>query len=325
MVSTPKQPSPTETAAAQSGMNRDTAVSQQLLNMVSQENPWGSVAYNQTGTTSYVDSQGKTVTLPTFTQKTTFSPEQQAIFDSSQEAQGNLAGIARDQSARVSETLANPFTFDNQAAADWAYDLGQSRIAPQQQQDMARLEAQLINRGLRPGSAGWNSELERLGRTQTDQNNQLALQGRSQAFSEALATRNQPLNELAALLTGSQVSNPAAMSSPTPQTGVAGVDYAGLVQQNYQNQLNASQSAMGGLFGLAGSLGSAAIMSDIRLKTDISRVGTLDNGLPVYSYRYKAGGPVQIGLMAQDVESVNPDAVVEIEGFKAVDYGRAVH
>jgi hypothetical protein len=314
-----------QTAQAQSGMNRDTAVSQQLLNMVNQNNPWGSVAYNQTGTTQYTDSSGKVVTLPSFSQTTTFSPEQQAIFDKSQAAQTNLAGIAQDQSARVADTLSDPFTFDNQAAADWAYDLGQSRIAPQQQQDMARLEAQLINRGLRPGSSGWNSELERIGRTQTDQNNQLALTGRSQAFSEALATRNQPINELTALLSGSQVSNPASMSSATPQTGVAGVDYSGLVRDNYQNKLAASQSAMGGLFGLAGSLGSAAIMSDMRVKQDISRVGTLDNGLPVYSYRYKWGGPIHIGLMAQDVEQVNPDAVVGgVGGYKAVDYGRAV-
>ncbi len=329
MVSGPKAPDPMQTAQAQSGMNRDTAISQQQLNMVNQTNPWGSVNYDQSGSTSYVDSSGKTITLPSFTQTTTFSPEQQAIFDKSQAAQSNLAGIAQDQSGIVADTLSNPFAFDNQAAADWAYDLGQSRIAPQQQQAQSQLEAQLINRGLRPGSAGWNSELERLGRTQTDQNNQLALTGRSQAFGEALATRNQPLNELTALLSGSQVSNPAAQSGATPQTSVAGVDYSGLVQQNYQNQLQGQNSMLGGLFGLAGSLGGAAIkggvFSDIRVKTDISRVGTLDNGLPVYAYRYVWGGPMQIGVMAQDVEGVHPEAVIEGHGgIKAVDYGLAV-
>lgn len=252
MVSGPKAPDPMQTAQAQSGMNRDTAISQQQLNMVNQTNPWGSVNYDQSGTTSYVDSSGKTVTLPSFTQTTTFSPEQQAIFDKSQAAQSNLAGIAQNQSGIVSDTLSNPFAFDNQAAADWAYDLGQSRIAPQQQQAQSQLEAQLINRGLRPGSAGWNSELERLGRTQTDQNNQLALTGRSQAFGEALATRNQPLNELTALLSGSQVSNPAAQSGATPQTSVAGVDYSGLVQNDYNQRMSAHNAMLGGLFGLAG-------------------------------------------------------------------------
>src|SRR3546814_9661090 len=63
------------------------------------------------------------------------------------------------------------------------------------------------------------------------------------------------------------------MSGPSPQTQVGGVDYAGLVNQNYQNQMNAYGAKMGGLFGLAGSLGGAAIMSDRRLKAEIKRVG----------------------------------------------------
>src|SRR3546814_7562959 len=82
------------------------------------------------------------------------------------------------------------------------------------------------------------------------------------------STRNQPINEITALLSGSQVSNPASMSGPSPQTQVGGVDYAGLVNQNYQNQMNAYGAKMGGLFGLAGSLGGAAIMSDRRLRSE---------------------------------------------------------
>lgn len=94
----------------------------------------------------------------------------------------------------------------------------------------------------------------------------------------------------------------------------------------------ASANSQNGLFGALGQLGGAAItaggwgglLSDIRAKTDISRVGTLDNGLPVYLYRYKHGGPMHIGLMAQDVEKVNPSAVVEIGGIKHVHYSEAV-
>lgn len=78
-----------------------------------------------------------------------------------------------------------------------------------------------------------------------------------------------------------------------------------------------------GLFdylGMATSLGGAAMMSDARMKTDIRRVGETDGGLPVYTFRYKAGGPVQMGVMAQDVEKVKPDAVIEIDGVKHVKY-----
>ena len=65
--------------------------------------------------------------------------------------------------------------------------------------------------------------------------------------------------------------------------------------------------------------------SDRRIKTDIKRVGTLDNGLPVYLFRYK-GHPdeIHMGLMAQDVEEVCPEAVhSNIHGIKAVDYNLA--
>lgn len=66
------------------------------------------------------------------------------------------------------------------------------------------------------------------------------------------------------------------------------------------------------------------IFSDRRLKEDIRPVGKLDNGLTVYSYRYKVGGPVMIGLMADEVEKVAPDAVGESLGFKTVRYDMAV-
>ena len=326
----PKAPDPYKTAQAQGQMNQNTAVTQQLLNMVDQVNPYGSVNYTQNGNNTFVGADGKTYTVPKFTQSTSFTPEGQAIFDQTLSAQNSLAQTAANQSAAVKETLSKPFEFTNQDAADWAYDLGSSRILPQQQRNEAALRSQLVNSGLRPGTQAWNSEMERLTNASTDQLNQLALTGRQQAFNENITTRNQPLNELNALLGQSQLANPGQASSATPQTSVAGVDYSGLVQQNYQNQLQASQAGLGGLFGLAGTLGGAAIkagvFSDERLKTDIEHVGYLNNGLPVYCYRYKAGGPMHIGVMAQDVEKVNPDAVMEHEsGFLMVDYRKAAH
>lgn len=328
--STPKAPDPYETAQAQSQFNTNTAISQQLLNMVNQTNPYGSVTYNQTGTQSFVGADGKTYTLPSFTQSTSFTPEGQAIFDQTLAAQNNLATTAANQSAAVQDALSTPFEFNNQDAADWAYDLASSRILPQQQQATSALKTQLVNSGLRPGTEAYAREMTRLTQNQGDQLNQLALQGRGQAFNEALTTRNQPLNELSALLSGSQLQNPGTASSATPQTSVGGVDYSGLVQSNYQAQLQNQGGALGGLFGLAGTLGTAAMqygpaLSDIRAKEDIERVGVLDNGLPVYRFRYKSGGPMQIGLMAQDVEAVNPGAVIEKDGFKHVDYSKAVH
>jgi hypothetical protein len=81
-----------------------------------------------------------------------------------------------------------------------------------------------------------------------------------------------------------------------------------------------------GLMSSAGSAGkgvaSLAALSDRRHKTNITRLGTLDNGLPLYSFEY-VGDPqkrMNVGLMAQDVELVKPEAVQEFNGIKVVNY-----
>lgn len=321
MVSSPKAPDPVATANAQSGMNVDTALAQNAVNMTNQVGPWGSTTYSPTGSTSFTNSQGQQVNIPQYTQTTTYNPAQQAIFDKTTQAQDNLAGLAQDQSAAMAEYLKKPFEFNNQDAADWSYDLASSRILPQQQQQQEALRTQLINSGLRPGTEAYDREMTRMGQNNSDQLNQLALQGRSQAFGEAVQTRNQPINELSALLSSSQVAGPNGGMSAAPQASVGGVDYTGLVSQQYQTQAANAGGMLGGLFGLAGA--GITKYSDARVKVGIKRVGTLDNGLPVYSYRYAWGGPVEIGLVAQDVEQFRPEAVSEVDGVKAVDYLRA--
>lgn len=325
-MKTPKAPDPYQTAAAQGGMNRDTAITQMQLNSGTQINPWGTVSTTQTGQNSFVDSQGKTVYTPAFTQTTTLSPEQQAIFKQSQAAEGNLAGIANEQSAFLKDYLNKPFEFNNQDAEKWAFDLASPRIRQSQMQAEDTLRSTLANKGIREDSPAWNAEMSRMTNAHTDQMNQLALTGRGQAFSEAMATRNQPINEITALLAGSQVSNPAQMSGAMPQASVAGVDYTGLVNQKYQADVSNYQNKLGGMGGLFGSVlgaagqagGFGALFSDRRLKTDIRRVGTTDAGVPIYTYRYVWGGPVQMGVMSSDV----PEAVIPHEsGYDTVDYG----
>lgn len=247
----PKAPDPVATANAQGGMNRDTAIAQMMLGAGTQVNPWGTVNTAQSGTSSFVDSQGNTITTPQFTQTTTLSPEQQAIFDQTQSAQGNLAGLANDQSAFMADYLKQPFSFENSDAEQWAYDLASPRLLQQQGQNEETLRATLANKGIREGSAAWDAEMTRMTQGNSDQLNQLALTGRGQAFGEAMAERNQPINEISALLSGTQISNPAQMSSPMPGAPVAGVDYTGLVADKYKADLAGYQARMGGLFGLA--------------------------------------------------------------------------
>lgn len=253
----PKAPDPAETAAAQGQWNSFTAQQQQAMNMTNQNSPWGSLTYDQTGTQTIIDPNGRPVNIPRYTANTTLTPEQQAIFDKTQAAQTNLAGIAEDQTSRLGALLSDPFSFNNSDAEQWAYDLASPRILKQQQQNQASLETQLVNAGIRRGTPQWDAEMSRLTNANSDQLNQLALQGRSQAFGEALQTRNQALNEPIALASGTQIQNPNGTFAQTPQSQVAGVDYAGLVNQKYQGDLaqyNARSGALGGLFGGVASI-----------------------------------------------------------------------
>lgn len=63
--------------------------------------------------------------------------------------------------------------------------------------------------------------------------------------------------------------------------------------------------------------------SDRRLKTDIQLVGRLDCGLNVYTFRYaKSPATVHMGVMADEVQNVIPDAVsVDADGYLQVRYG----
>ena len=63
--------------------------------------------------------------------------------------------------------------------------------------------------------------------------------------------------------------------------------------------------------------------SDIRLKENVGVIGKTFDGQPIYKYNLKGEDHTQIGLMAQDVEKRNPDAVHQYKGFKKVDYEEA--
>ena len=64
-----------------------------------------------------------------------------------------------------------------------------------------------------------------------------------------------------------------------------------------------------------------ATLSDARLKTDITQIGLVENGLPLYSYRYLGHDALFSGVMAQDVLAHTPEAVVTMPGgFYAVNY-----
>jgi hypothetical protein len=66
-----------------------------------------------------------------------------------------------------------------------------------------------------------------------------------------------------------------------------------------------------------------AVMSDIRMKHDIVLLGRLDNGLGFYRFQYNGSDKAYVGVMAQEVQVVVPDAVIRgHDGYLRVFYDR---
>lgn len=323
--SPPPAPDPVKTAEAQGTMNQNTATTQQLLNMTNQVTPDGSLTYTQSGNNTFTGADGKTYTVPQFTATQTLSPTGQKLYDLANESKVNLGNAGVTASKKIGDILGTNVNLSNDAVENRLMDLGTRRLAPQFARDEASLRTNLINSGIRPGSEAWNTEMTRLAQNKNDALDQLLLSGHSTAVNDILTERNQPINEISALMSGSAVGQPNFTN--TPQAQVAGVDYAGMVRDNYnaanqqyQAKLQQQNALMGGLFGLAGTATGMGIYkySDRRLKSDVERVGTTVHGLPLYEYTID--GRRERGVMADEVERVMPNAVIERGGLKMVNY-----
>lgn len=146
---------------------------------------------------------------------------------------------------------------------------------------------------------------------------------RQQQIQEQQLQRSLPLNELNALLTGSQVAQPS-FGGFSQQGNAGGVDYSGAAQQQYGAGVagyNAGQQQSQGLMqGLGTAAGIAAMfMSDRRLKFNVVRIGTHPIGVGVYEY--DIFGERRRGVMAQELLLVAPGRVLRHPtGYLMVNY-----
>jgi hypothetical protein len=79
----------------------------------------------------------------------------------------------------------------------------------------------------------------------------------------------------------------------------------------------------GGGGGRGGRGGGGGRRSDITLKHDITLLGHLDNGLGFYRFSYNGSDKAYVGVMAQEVQVVAPDAVIRgHDGYLRVFYDK---
>lgn len=273
----PAAPDPAATAAAQAATNKETAYWNAMMNNMNQITPYGNLTYTQSGDGKYDPNKP-----PQFTSTITLSPESQKLLDTQMRSENALAALGEQQLGRISNAVSTPFSFAGLGDAPTAESIAQqaargeealmARMNPQFQRDEEAMRTRLINQGIGQGSEAYNREMEAFNQAKNDARMQAVLQGanyggalqeqalqrRQQGINEYTTQRNAPLNEYTAMTSGAQVQNPQFQSAN--MGGAAPVDYAGLVNQNYQNQMaqyNAQvggrNSLMGGLFGLGGS------------------------------------------------------------------------
>jgi hypothetical protein len=335
--SAPPAPDYTGAAQATAAGNLEAARATAAANRTNQITPYGNLTYTANPGT---DPYGNTL----YTATQTLAPDQQKLLNQTTALNTGLLGTAQSGLDYANKVLSTPGV-DTSKLAQIGINPGQSyqdaimaRLSPQIERESAQLEQQLANRGIAAGTDAYNQAKQLQAQNQNDRLNSAVVQGMNtglaanqQGFQQQAYNQMQPINVINALRTGTQVANPQFANTPQQAT-TAGPDLLGATNAQYQNQLNAynaqqasSGGFLGGLMNLGGTLGSAYIKSDRKLKKDIKRIGTHDLGIGIYTYHYKDGHnlpkELQVGVMADEVETIMPEAVITMaDGYKAVNY-----
>lgn len=301
----PKSPDPYDTASAEAQFNRLDTYS-----------PSGSgVRYG------YTNSQGQFVqgVAPEgfqSAQQYIESPWEKAIRESLQPASVDLVNRVIGDNITGMPDAAR--ARDTSGLAKQIFDTGYARMAPQFEKENNRLLTNLQARGIPMGAEAFDSAYKTQKQGVNDALQQLTLgatqaagQEQSRLFGLDSAARSGAVAELVAAM-GGNYNPPTA----TPNGQATGVDYSGLVQKGYQNDLaqwQQKQQQQTSAMGTLGTLGGAMLMKSTAASKDVADVvnpidmAAVVTDLPVYQWQYKPGeapNPFDVGRhigpMAED-------------------------
>lgn len=229
--SPPPAPDYTGAAQATAAGNVEAARTATKANRVNQYTPYGQMTYSNVG--GDPDKWQSDITL---------SQTGQKLLDYQNAASMGLGDQTTAALGRVGDSLSQPFDYGSvQDVQDQSYKAQTDRLNPEWDQRQESTETQLINQGLRPGTEAYDNAMRTFSQGRNDAYGQArlnAINTAPQTFQMSSALRNQPLNELNALRTGSQVTNPTFSNAPQ-QGQTAGADYLGATNSQYN-------AAMGG-------------------------------------------------------------------------------
>ena len=247
----------------------------------------------------------------------------------------NLTNYAANASNRLGSMGNYNFSVNasdeaRQRAEQAAYQSYTNRLAPQFANQTADLSASLANKGLSVGSEAYSRAMTDLQNTQNDALNQAA-------YQSVLAGQNAYSNSLNDQINSANFANQAQSNYirqllAALQNSYSGYDIA-MNKYNIQNAADrriaqnrfynrqAQQAAGDEFLNSAAAAAQVFMASDKRLKENIKAVGKLNNGLTVYCFNFNGSKVPQIGLLAQEVKEVRPQAVIEgDDGYLRVRY-----
>ena len=201
MVSSPKPPNPMDQANANNSQSMWAAFTNSIMGNPDTNNPYGSTTSQISGYVPYTDPYtGKTTQIPRWTQNTTLSPAQQAIFD--QENKGKLAfgQMANKQIGAVSDKLATPIDYSQ--FEKWrGYDKAPTLQTPDEnyRRKIEENMAASFNRANEPVYAAEDAQLAARGAGAGSKMAYTTQQGRYDAADEAARNRYNQSGEEARL------------------------------------------------------------------------------------------------------------------------------
>ena len=235
---------------------------------------------------------------------------------------GNLMGLSEDLLSRFQQgdpaiTAAKGYITDTLSGDPASNPYLDDIIAQSNDSVRNQMQAQMGTRGLTGSSDYYGLIGRELGKNETglryaDYNNEQ--QRRAQAAGMAPGVVAGEYIPVAGAMEAGQQG--ALLPIQAAAANAAGT--GGLLGQ-YTSTKQKQGSSLMDMVGMG--IQAASLFSDARLKTDIRRVGRTDGGATVYTYRYGGQGPYHMGVMAQEVERTQPDALgPEVQGFKTVNY-----
>lgn len=230
MASSPKPPNPYDTASAQQAAELGASQASGIINNPNEQNPYGSVNYQNAGYEVVYDAKGKPQYVPRYNRITTLSPDQMKLLglETQTKANAGQAGVlASSQLADLFKTQLDPSGWQAWSTGNAPGEVRQDQtptdraavekaMMSRYQENAAKTrsaeDAQLAARGLNPGSQGYGTVADTRARADTDASMQAFLasgeesRAAQNAFNQAALQRYQMGNDYAGFLNNLRLS-----------------------------------------------------------------------------------------------------------------------